>query len=366
MAISSGVGPHSAWLNCNGWWPIEHGTASLSATRKTSGFNGVVPMAWPGARAAFKGMDAGTPASIMVMARGVMSTLITGQMDETEFDYIPGRCIRFTGRDKSSALHEKVTSEQWLNKKPSEIVSDLIGRVGLSGSVTASEIMAGKQLQQDFVKLSENSTYAQIIHEMARLDGAKWWVDPQGKFHYAPLGSTEGTYSITIRQDNEPITADCLELKIKHNLQAARPVKVTVSGWHAKKRQIFSYTSNVEGRGPSRDYSYQVPTTTTDRATRAAKSEATERSRHEYTAAGTVVGDPSVTAGMGLAVSGTDFDQTYEIDHVQHEFGMSGFRTHITARSDGGRSTGTAAAGSASTPPGFSPPNDLAAGIAPL
>ena len=337
MAISSGVGPHAAWLNCNGTWPIEHGTVSLSATRKTSGFNGTIPIGLVGARSAFASMQAGTPATITVMARGITSTLITGQLDEVDFDYIPGRVIHFSGRDNSSALHDNVTSEQWLNKKPSDIVQDLIGRIGLSGNVTASAIMAGKQLQQDFVKLSENSTFAQIVHEMARLDGAKWWVDPNGQFHYVPLGSPQGTYSVTINQNGEPISADVLELKIKHNLQAGRPVKVTVSGWHAKKRQIFSYTSNVGGSGPTRSYNYQVPTVTTDRATKAAKSEANERSRHEFSATATVVGDPSVSAGMGLSVNGTDFDQTFEIDHVQHEFGMSGFRTHITARSSNGR-----------------------------
>lgn len=337
MAISSGVGPHAAWLICNGAWPIEHGSVSLSAKRKTSSFSGTVPMAWPGARAAFAQMDAGSSASIMVMARGAMSTLITGALDTTDFDIIPGRMIQFSGRDKSSALHENVTSETWLNKMPSDIVRDLAGRIGLSGNITASAIKAGKQLQQDFVKMSENNTFAQIIHEMARIDGAKWWVDALGNFNYVPLGSTQGTYTITVNQDSDPISADCLELKIRHNLQAGRPIAVTAKGWHPKQREIFSYTSNVSGKGPTRSYNYQVPTATQDRVTKAAKSEATEKGRHEFTATSTVVGDPSVSAGMGLSVSGTDFDQTFEIDLVQHDFGMSGFRTRITAQSSNGR-----------------------------
>jgi hypothetical protein len=47
----------------------------------------------------------------------------------------------------------------------------------------------------------------------------------------------------------------------------------------------------------------------------------------------TVVGDTSVAAGMGLQLSGTQFDQTFEIDSVHHDFGMGGYRTSITARS---------------------------------
>ena len=63
-----------------------------------------------------------------------------------------------------------------------------------------------------------------------------------------------------------------------------------------------------------------------------AKSRANERARHEFTVRATVVGDPSISAGMGLQLRGTDFDQLFEIDSVHHEFGMSGHRTSITAR----------------------------------
>lgn len=332
MAVTSGVGPHAAWLNAGGTWPIEHGHVEQSADRKTSSFSGIVPMDLAGARGAFAGMGAGTEASISVLTRGQTGTLMTGQLDEVEFDYIR-REIHFRGRDKSAALHENITSEKWLNKLPSDVVQDLIGRVGLSGSVTASSVKAGKQLQQDFVKLSENHTYARIIHEMARIDGVRWWVDANGTFHYVPYGSPQGSYSIFIAQDSKPIASDCLHLRVTHNLEAARPIAVTVKGWHPKLRRLITHTSNVGGSGPTRNYNYQVPTLTEDHAQKRSKSEATERARHEFLVSATVVGDPTVQAGMGLSLSGSDFDQTFDIDHVAHEFGMGGHTTHITARS---------------------------------
>ena len=47
-----------------------------------------------------------------------------------------------------------------------------------------------------------------------------------------------------------------------------------------------------------------------------------------------VVRDPMVAAGMGLSLTGTnEFDQTFGIDTVHHDFGMRGHVTHITARS---------------------------------
>jgi hypothetical protein len=335
MAIASGFGPHAAWLMvAGGAWPIEHGNVSQSAERKTSSFSCVIPMAWPGARSMFAGLSAGTDASINVMTRGQFGTLITAEVDEVKFDYIPRREIHVTGRDKSYKLHEQITSEKWLNKLPSDIVRDLVSRAGIPiGNIASSSVKAGKQLQQDYVKLSENNTFGRVIHEMAQIDGCRWWIDQNGNFQYVPYGSQNGSYSVTINQEVDPISADCLELHVGHNLQAGRPHEVTVKGWHPKKKEIFSSTSNVEGSGPPRVWNYQVPTLTPDRAQRHAKSEATEKARHEFLVTSTVVGDPTVQAGMGLQINGTDFDQTYDIDAVHHDFGMSGHLTHITARS---------------------------------
>ena len=338
MAVSQGVGPHFAWLNVNGTWPIEHGNVSQSAKRKTSTFNGVIPMDYPGAAAALASLG-DNQASITVMTRGQTATLITGEVDEVDFDFIR-REINFFGRDKSAKLHDNKTSEKWLNKMPSDIVQDLIGRIGLSGNVTSSSLMAGKQLQQDYVKLSDNVSFAYVIHKLAELDGARWWVDQNGNFNYVPYGTPQGVYSITINQDTQPISADCIELHVRRNIQAGKSIAVTVKSWHPKKKQIFQYQSNVEGNGGPVNYNYHVPNFLQDHVTKYAQSHATEKARHELTVTATVVGDPTVQAGMGLQLNGTAyFDQTFDIDTVNHDFGMSGHRTHITARSAGqGRS----------------------------
>jgi phage protein D len=340
MAISSGVGPHAAWLNVNGaTFPIEHGSVSQNATRKSSTFSGLIPLSYPGAAETLAGLG-DNQATITVMTRGAISTLVTGEVDDTDFDLI-GRTISFTGRDNSAKLHDNKTSEKWQNLKPSDIVSQLIGRVGLSGNVTASSLMAGKQVQQDYVRLSDNVSFAYVIHRLAQLDGARWWVDPMGVFNYAPLGSPQGIYSITINQNTSPISADCVELRIKRNIQAGKSVAVTVKSWHPKKKQVFSFTSNVEGNGGPINYNYHVPNLLQDHVTKRAQSRAAEKSRHELKVEATVIGDPSVQAGMGLQLSGTNFfDQTFDIDSVHHDFGMPGHLTHIVARSAmQGRST---------------------------
>jgi hypothetical protein len=332
MAITSGVGPHFAWLNVAGSsFPIEHGSVTQSAKRKSSSFSGVIPLSYPGAAAALANLGDNT-ATITVSTRGMTGTLVTGEVDAVVFGFID-RVINFSGRDKSAKLHDNKSSEKWLNKKPSEIVQDLIGRVGLSGNITASKLMAGKKLEQDYVYLSDNVSFGYLIHKLSQFDGARWWVDPNGQFNYVPLGSQQGVYSIFVNQDSEPISADCVQLRIRRNIQAGKTISATVKSWHPKKKQVFSYSSNVQGNGGPKNYNYHVPTLLQDHVTKHAQSQANEKARHELTVDATVVGDPSVQAGMGLQVSGTDFDQVYEIDTVHHEIGMNGHHTQIVARS---------------------------------
>jgi hypothetical protein len=328
MAITSGVGPHAAWLSVDGTqFSIERGSVSQQAKRKSCEFNVVVPMGLEDAAESLTQASGGQDAVITVLARGQTSPLFTGKLVQISFDYI-GRTIHVRGQDKSVELHNNKTSEKWLNKKPSEIVQDLIGRIGLSGNVASSALMAGKRLEQDFVKLSDNVSFAQVIHKLAELDGARWFVDAN-----VPLGSPQGTYSIQINQDRQPISADCMVLKVTRNLQASKTAEVTVKAWHPKKKQVFSYTSTVKGVGGTMSYNYHIPGLEQDHVEQHAKSQAKEKSRHELTVNATVVGDTSVAAGMGLQLSGTQFDQTFEIDSVHHDFGMGGYRTSITARS---------------------------------
>src|SRR5262245_25583757 len=104
MAITSGAGPHQAWLNVNGvQLPIENGSVSQYAMRKSSPFSGVVPISYPGARQLLATMGE-NEATISVLTRGMTATLITGEVDTADFDYI-ARIINVSGRDKSAKLH---------------------------------------------------------------------------------------------------------------------------------------------------------------------------------------------------------------------------------------------------------------------
>lgn len=332
MAITSGVGPHAAWLNVNGAsFLIERGSVTQQAKRKSCEFSVTIPMGLDGAADTLAWIGDNT-ATITVLARGQIATLFTGELKRPAFDYI-GRSISVYGQDLSGRLHQNKTSEKWQNKLPSEIVQDLVGRVGLSGNITSSALLAGKRLEQDYVKLSDNVSYGQIIHKLAEFDGARWFVDAKGVFNYVPFGSTQGIYSIQIDQNRRPISSDCLRLRVTRNIEAGKNLEVHIKAWHPKKKQLFQKTATVPGIGGPHVYNFNLPVYEQDHVDQHAIAQANERARHELKVSATLVGDPAVSAGMGLQLSGTHFDQTFEIDHVHHEFGMGGFRTSITARS---------------------------------
>lgn len=333
MALTSGAGPHFAWLNVDGATiPILTGTVTQSAKRRTSRLICKVPLRYPRAYDALANL-ADNVVTATVLTRGMQGILFTGEAKQTKIDYI-GRVIHVEAHDLSSRLHDNKTSEKWVNKMPSEIVQDLIGRVGLSGNVASSSLMAGKKLDQEYVKLSDNVSFAYVIHKLAELDGARYWVDVNGTFHYEPIGNPTGIYSVTINQDQQPISSDCLHLSVDRNVQAGKKIQVNVKAWHPRDKQVYQHTATVPGNGGPVVYNYHFPTLRQDHVQQYAISHANERARHELTVVATVVGDPSVSAGMGLSLSGTGFfDQTYDMDTVQHQFGKPGHTTHITARS---------------------------------
>ena len=334
MAITSGAGPHYAWLTVNGsTFPVQNGSVEQQATRKTSSFSANIPLSYPGAMDALASVGDNT-ATITVLTRGMQATLFTGEADTAEFDYI-GRVIRITGRDPSAKLHENRTSEKWLNKKGSDIVQDLAGRVGLNVEADSSQLMAGKQLQQDYVRLSDNVTYAYVIHKLAELDGARWWIDQNGTLQYRLMNNPTGTYTLTyVPPTTGSMSADFMTLRVRRNIQAGKSIAVNVKTWHPKKKQVFNYTSNVPGNGTTINHDHDIPGLLQDHVQQYAKSRANELARHELTISATVAGDPSVNVAMGLQLNGTGyFDQAYQMDTVSHEFGMSGHRTNITAKS---------------------------------
>jgi hypothetical protein len=331
MAISSGVGPHSAWLSINGgMFPIEHGTVEQTSTRKSATFSADIPLNWPGALGALASLGANT-ATIIVNG----SPLIVGEIDSAEFDLITSTMIRVSGRDQGAKLHENKTAEKWTNKLGSDIATDLAGRVGLGVQADSSMLKAGKLVNIDFAKLTDGISYAAAIQKVAELDGARWWVK-NGILNYQSQQNPAGTYPISYSA-GPPIVSDALSLRIKKNIQAGKQLNVTVKSWHPKKKQVFTGQAQGGGaNGGSLNYVYHIPSLDQDHVNQYAKAKAKAHSRHGTTIDAEVCGDPSIDVAMALVLSGTGyFDGQYLIDAVSHKFGMGGYTMTITAKLPG-------------------------------
>jgi prophage tail gpP-like protein len=335
MAISSGVGPHFAWAIVNGaQFPVESGTVHLTATKKPGIFSATIPMQYPGALAALA--DPGDNyTSIVVSTRGQTATLISGEIDDVEIEYVGGEYqIHICGRDPSAKLHDQKSSEKWVNKTPGEIITDLAGRVGLGVKIASPvAIKMQRKMKDDYTKLTDNISFAMVIHKLSEFMGAHWYVK-DGTLNIVPSdGSTSSGYSVSVWLDGEGrIVSDALALKIKHNVQAGKPIDLAVKSWHTRHEKVYEGQQQISGKGTTKKYRYNLPNLTQEHVDQHAKSKAQDHKRNEIEITAQCVGDPSIDISQGLSISGTDFDGTYTIDAIEHEFGYEGHTMTITAK----------------------------------
>jgi hypothetical protein len=336
MAISSGVGPHKAWVSVQGGtFLLEEGMVTLRGNNQTGEYRGRLPMGLPGAYETFAGLGKNS-SSIIVETRGSGGALITGPIKKIDFDHIAG-IIRFTGKDAGAILHETKTAENFANMTGAAIVQKKAGEVGLPAQVDGgSGVMAGKTVDlQNYNKLTDGISIASLFQKLSELDGARWYVDGQGILHYttSPAG---GGYSVNYNA-GPPKRANFLELTVEVNTDASQTQEATCSSWHCNQKQANQATASAGGRAPgTKPYKFRVSNSTQDHVQAYAQAKAKQMARHGVTVVAHCAGDPGITINQGLSVSGTAFDGSYTIDELQHAIGMRGHLMVITARSDVG------------------------------
>lgn len=331
MAISSGVRQHAGWLEVGGQrWLAQSGTVHLASTRESSSFSVKIPMSLPGALDFFASPDS-TDAKVIVLAGFTEQTLFTGEMDNCEFGFV-NRMLHVTGRCKSVKLHQKKTSDKWQNKQPGDIIQDLAQRAGLNAEIGACSLKAGRRWNQDWVKLTDTVGFSAAIHKLSEFMGMRWWVDANGMLHVQPDGSGAGTYTVFYDDSMQPIQSDALRLSVRKNYEAGKTTTVSVKSWNQKKKKIYSAEKTAKGQAGDLRLEQHVAGLDQDHTDQWAKSKLNDHIRHELGISIECVGDPACVAGMQLQLIGTPFAQTYEIDEVQHSFGMGGYRMTISAR----------------------------------
>lgn len=332
MAITSGVRPVRVWLVVDGQrFPCIDGSAEQPKTKKSASFSAHLAMSYPGVLDALKEIGENSTQLVIQSGSGE-KTLVDGEIDTTDFDLI-GRTVSVRGRCKSAKLHANKSAEKFNNKKPDEIVKDLAGRVGLKVDASASTLLAGKTWQIDFAKLADNISYGAIIHKLADMEGARWWVK-EGTLFFKSDDDDASAYVITYSApENRPVTADFLQMSVSRNVQAGKTGKIVVKSWNQKKKKAFVSTAVIGGAGGTVNYGYHIPGLSQEHADKHAKSKAKEHGHHELTVSISMVGDPDIDVAQKLRLRGTPFDQDFEMTSISHSVGPSGHTMRISAKS---------------------------------
>jgi hypothetical protein len=145
------------------------------------------------------------------------------------------------------------------------------------------------------------------------------------------------------------IVSDALSLHITRNVQAGKPVQVSVNSWNQHQKKAYTGTFTVGGNGTTQAYAYHLPGFTQDHVNQHAMSKANDHARHEIHVQAELVGDPSITIDQPLQLNGTAFSQMLSIDSITDSFGMRGHTMQISAKSAAsGRSGSSSSAGGGS------------------
>ena len=343
MAIVSGVRAPRAQVMIGGQsFNCLSARVNQEATRKSSTMSASCALnSFPGGDAFFAGLS-DNKGSISIDG----TPLCTGEWNSVNISY-DHTLVELTGQDDSTSLHQKKSSEKFSNQTQSDIVKKVAQRNNLNAQVDQLPLLAGKLFQIDWAKLTDGISDAAIIHKIAELSGARWWVK-NGTLYFK--GKTDIASNYTVHyQAGEPSSGDFLRLGILLNLQASKSIEVNAESWHQKKKQTFTSQKKLLGFiNPSLVYNYRTPGMEQDHLDDLTTNKASELARHEVEIHALLVGDPSIDIGMGLQLVGTAFAQTYEMDQICHWIGPEGYTMDITAKSAReGRDSGTPPGGEA-------------------
>jgi phage protein D len=335
MAITSGVRAPRAQITIGGQsFDVLKAQVNQEATKRSSGMVASCALnSFPGGDEFF--------AALSDNKGGVTIDdlqVVDGEWNDVSINYETA-LVHLKGQDGSIILHQKKSSEKFNNQTRSDIVNTIAQRNGFQAQVAQATLMAGKLFQIDWAKLTDGVSDAAILHKLAELSGARWWVKNK-VLYFKGKGDISSNYIVHYQAGNSgPASGDFIALEVLLNLQAAKTTEVNVLSWNQKKKQTFSSQKRILGMQGPLIYNYRTPGMEQDHVDDLAKNKAEEIARHAIEVHVTLVGDPTIDVGMGLQLNGTAFAQTLEMDHISHSISEHGYTMAITAKSAGeGRS----------------------------
>jgi hypothetical protein len=344
-AITKGVAPENGWVEINGQrFQVIHCSVTFTSTGADNKLNAKLPLTPKGYFETLVPLT-GNEQKISAIVQGQSGTYTLMQnatIKEIVFE-LTHTTINIQALGGLYKLAEHKTTDTFTNQKGHQVVGTYVQRVGLPFSAMASKVMAGKKVGQDYVKLTNGDSYFTVAHMLGQLDGRRLYMDEQGTVNYKPAG-TGDTYSVHWKKpdSSHPMVSDCLDIRVRHNLDASAPRQVTVSGWKHSEKKNNTATYTAPGTGtPIQDYQ-EIPNVEPTQAQEYALNKAEQGASHEWELQVTVVGDPSIKVSGNIQLSGTGtvMDQTYPIDTVTHNFGINGYTTTVNSKGKKGGNGG--------------------------
>jgi phage protein D len=268
--------------------------------------------------------------------------LISGTINRVSIN-MRTRVVSVHGTDQTQKLINTRSDESFQNQTPSQIVTTIAGRHGLTPHVDSSSDKAGKTF--DFNNFAFNSDIQNdwdTLVQLAEREGKVVYIIGND-LYWTTAGNTTGSnldITYTPPTPASYATGNFVELKVMIDYELAT-ADSKLTSWHTSKKApvvgeepITGGSAGNAGEGSIEFYD-RKPGLTQDQAQAQATSTAKMAGAFQKQIEIDVPGDVTVTQSMMVNLSGTQssWDQAYYIESVTHKFSThQGYRMTIEAK----------------------------------
>lgn len=282
--------------------------------------------------------------------------LIIGPIDRIDVDVMEG-IVEITGRDYSGVFIETVIDQKdFLNATSSQAVQQIITLMNqtmnatLTGNITTTTNKIGIYTSDAnaSLRLANRGTAWDLITELAALEGFITYVTGTTLYFGPPPQQDSPAWILGVSMPSSlgpPILSNAKHIKLTRSLTIATDVKVTVRSGNSQTRKIVYGTAQAVNpnrgnraggpRRPAQQFNYNIAGLTQDQANVKALALAQQITKHERLMSFTLPGDTSIMKYpmIQLQGTGTQADQTYFIDRIDHRFSMrEGYEMEIATK----------------------------------
>ena len=273
------------------------------------------------------------------------TSLLIGRADRFSLDPVRG-VLEINGRDRTADLIEGKTQDAFRNQTASEVAMTVAGRLGLDAVISPTKTPVGRfyDIDHDRVTLGQFSTattYWDLLCRLARDEGFDVWVEGNTLFFQpTPTGMETPGLTFTLQQTQGYRSwTNAESVVLERDLVLARDIEVQVHSFNSRQKKGFTVSYRSPGgksgsagaalpsKGPATQvYPVVQPNLTQDQALQLAQRLARDLTLQERRATVRMPGELVLTPRsiVGVAGTGTDFDQAYFVGEISRRLTASG------------------------------------------